>query len=158
MKNNQLPISAKAYARFVTRIETALADSPTCITAMRNALDRYLAGDTSVADTLPTHLRTAFLFLRHEIDTAIERSRRARERARMRREMIASSVPGPTPSSPITTDINNDSADDSPTDENVTGFRLSRSQRREQQRNIHRTSNKKRNKRLCPLLSKSTSK
>ena len=145
MKNNQLPISAKAYARFITRIETTLADSPTCITAMRNALDRYLAGETSVADTLPTHLRTAFLFLRHEIDTAIERSRRARERARMRREMI-------------TTDINNDSADDSPTDENVTGFRLSRSQRREQQRNIHRTSNKKRNKRLCPLLSKSTSK
>lgn len=158
MKNNQLPISAKAYARFITRIETTLADSPTCITAMRNALDRYLAGETSVADTLPTHLRTAFLFLRHEIDTAIERSRRARERARMRREMIASSVPGPTPSSPITTDINNDSADDSPTDENVTGFRLSRSQRREQQRNIHRTSNKKRNKRLCPLPSKSTSK
>ncbi len=155
MKNNQLPISAKAYARFITRIETALADSPTCITAMRNALDRYLAGETSVADTLPTHLRTAFLFLRHEIDTAIERSRRARERARMRREMITSR---PASHSPITTDINNDSADDSPIDENVTGFRLSRSQRREQQRNIHRISNKKRNKRLCPLPSKSTSK
>ena len=155
MSTNTLPISRKALNGFLQRIRQAYSLDPEKTSAMERALHLYLDNDNSYQLAIPDTDRTAFEFLRHEIDTAIERSRRARERARMRREMIASR---PASLSPITTDINNDNADDSPIDGNATGFRLSRSQRREQQRNVHRISNKKRNKRLCPLPSKSTSK
>lgn len=65
---------------------------------MITVLDRYLAGDHSAGDTLPATSRTAFAFLRQEIDVAIQRSMRARERARQRRaEREAATQPALSP-------------------------------------------------------------
>ena len=80
-----LPISRKAYIRFTDRINRVYGPDTSEANAMITVLDRYLAGDHSAGDTLPATSRTAFAFLRQEIDLAIERSMRARERARQRR-------------------------------------------------------------------------
>lgn len=80
-----LPISRKAYIRFTDRINRVYGPDTSEANAMITVLDRYLAGDLSAGDTLPATSRTAFAFLRQEIDLAIERSMRARERARQRR-------------------------------------------------------------------------
>ncbi len=79
-----LPISRKAYIRFTDRINRVYGPDTSEANAMITVLDRYLAGDHSAGDTLPATSRTAFAFLRQEIDLAIERSMRARERARQR--------------------------------------------------------------------------
>lgn len=175
MKKHQLPISAKAYARFIARIESALSTSPAGISAMRHAFDLYLSGDTSAAEALPADLKTAFRFLRHEIDIAIERSRRARERARIRRAQSSLLPSDTTPlndspcdthagrltrqnraqssASPVTTtaslsdNINSESCDETA----VSNIKPSRKQRRAELRIINRQSTKRRNKRLYPM-------
>ncbi|MCM1050509.1 MAG: hypothetical protein NC349_00975 [Paenibacillus sp.] len=175
MKKHQLPISAKAYARFIARIESALSTSPAGISAMRHAFDLYLSGDTSAAEALPADLKTAFRFLRHEIDVAIERSRRARERARIRRAQSSLLPSDTTPlndspcdihagrlsrqkraqssASPVTTpEAVTDGADTESSDETMANiFKPSRRQRRAECRKTNRQTARKRNKRLCPM-------
>ena len=93
-----LPISRKAYIRFTDRINRVYGPDTSEANAMITVLDRYLAGDHSAGDTLPATSRTAFAFLRQEIDLAIERSMRARERARQRRaEREAATQPALSP-------------------------------------------------------------
>jgi hypothetical protein len=95
-----LPISRKAYIRFTDRINRVYGPDTSEANAMITVLDRYLAGDLSAGDTLPATSRTAFAFLRQEIDLAIERSMRARERARQRRaEREAATQPALIPAS-----------------------------------------------------------
>lgn len=90
MSTNTLPISRKALNGFLQRIRQVYSLDPEKTTAMERALHLYLDNDNSYQLAIPDTDRTAFEFLRHEIDTAIERSRRARERARLRREAKAS--------------------------------------------------------------------
>lgn len=107
IKVHTLPVSKKAYNSFVARIDDILRDDRESAANMRTALDRYLAGDDSAASSLPATLRLAFGFLRHDIDTAISRSARARMRAQQRK--AASS-----PASSATTAIPNTPAKKNP--------------------------------------------
>lgn len=110
MSTNTLPISRKALNGFLQRIRHVYTLDPEKTSAMEHALHLYLDNDNSYRLAIPDTDRTAFEFLRHEIDTAIERSRRARERARLRREAKASldtvspdtseNIPAETPSNP----------------------------------------------------------
>lgn len=85
-KASTSPISRKAMAGFISRIDNAL-DAPALRDSMKQALNLYLDGEAgSARASLPSELSTAFEFLRQEVDKAIERSRNARMRARMRRE------------------------------------------------------------------------
>lgn len=91
-KASTSPISRKAMAGFISRIDNAL-DAPALREAMKQALNLYLDGEAgSARASLPSELSTAFEFLRQEVDKAIERSRNARMRARMRREAKEASV------------------------------------------------------------------
>ncbi|MCM1052182.1 MAG: hypothetical protein NC349_09485 [Paenibacillus sp.] len=92
MNTNTLPISRKAYTGFIQRIRQVYSFDPDKTTAMENALRLYLNNDNSYQLSIPETDRHAFEFLRHDIDTAIERSRRARERARQRKEAKASAI------------------------------------------------------------------
>lgn len=88
-----LPISRKAYLRFTDRINRVYGSGSANATRMLTVLDRYLAGDYLAGETLPVSERTAFAFLRHEIDMAISRSCKARERARLRRAGAETATP-----------------------------------------------------------------
>lgn len=88
-----LPISRKAYLRFTDRINRVYGTGSDNATRMLAVLDRYLAGDYLAGETLPASERTAFAFLRHEIDMAISRSCKARERARLRRAEAETAAP-----------------------------------------------------------------
>lgn len=88
-----LPISKKAYVGFTERIRQVFAMDTAKAGIMIGVLDRYLDGDIDAPDTLDDSMRMAFEFLRHDVDLAIERSRRARERARLRREAKAAADP-----------------------------------------------------------------
>lgn len=89
---NTLPISRKAYTGFIQRIRQVYSSDSEKTTAMENALRLYLDNDFSYQLAIPETDRHAFEFLRHDIDTAIERSRRARERARQRKEAKTSAI------------------------------------------------------------------
>lgn len=84
MKNKTaqlLPVSAKAYKRFIDRIDSVFATDRTSAAAMRIALNLYLDGDLeNYASGLDKSTRLAFEFLRHDVDAAIARSARARAR------------------------------------------------------------------------------
>lgn len=98
-KTSVSPISRKAMAGFISRIDNAIEDSGLRDT-MKNALHMYLDGNAEEARmALPAQLRTAFEFLRQEIDKAIERSSKARLRARMRREAkeASANIPAQVP-------------------------------------------------------------
>lgn len=82
---SSLPVSKKAYNGFTDRIRQVYVSDASRSALMIDVLDRYLDGDKVAPDTLDEHMRMAFEFLRHDVDLAIERSRRARERARARR-------------------------------------------------------------------------
>lgn len=88
-----LPISRKAYLRFTDRINRVYGTGSANATRMLTVLDRYLAGDYLAGETLPVSERTAFAFLRHEIDMAISRSCKARERARLRHAGAETATP-----------------------------------------------------------------
>ena len=87
-----LPVSKKAYTGFVDRIRQVYAFDISRSDAMIDVLDRYLGGDSNAADSLDESMRMAFEFLRHEVDLAVTRSRRARDRARLRREAASGSM------------------------------------------------------------------
>ncbi len=80
------PVSQKAYARFVERINHVFNNSDRS-EAMLTALDRYLDGerDGSCLRDLPTECVVAFEMLRFDVDMAIARSEKARMRARRQR-------------------------------------------------------------------------
>jgi hypothetical protein len=98
-KASTSPISRKAMAGFISRIDNAL-DAPALRDSMKQALNLYLDGEAgSARASLPSELSTAFEFLRQEVDKAIERSRNARMRARMRREAkeTSANIPAQVP-------------------------------------------------------------
>lgn len=81
-----LPISAKAYATFVERIDV-ITDDRYDRMFMIEALDKYLAGDRENYNRrLQREFALAFEMLRFDIDAAIERSKRARQRAEQRKQ------------------------------------------------------------------------
>ncbi len=80
-----LSISRNAYKRFVDRILKVYLPDVESADVMISALDAYLSGGLDAVSITDASMRTAFAFLRQEIDVAIERSRRARERARIRK-------------------------------------------------------------------------
>ena len=88
----QLPISKKAYERFVSRICSlfgTLGNRHVDAGMLIRALDRYLAGAKDAGRLLEPELRLLFKFICQDVDMAMERSRKARERARSRRESAA---------------------------------------------------------------------
>ena len=90
------PISRQAYIRLITRIGISFGMESLdeeSIRLMMESIDRYMAGDRQAGETLPLHLRLAFRFLCHDIDSAMERSRKARERARSRRKKTSAEQP-----------------------------------------------------------------
>ncbi|MCM1051371.1 MAG: hypothetical protein NC349_05360 [Paenibacillus sp.] len=98
-KASTSPISRKAMAGFISRIDNAL-EAPALRDSMKHALNLYLDGEAgSARASLPSELSTAFEFLRQEVDKAIERSRKARMRARMRREAkeASANIPAQVP-------------------------------------------------------------
>lgn len=101
VSTSALPVSKKAYAGFVGRIRQVYASDTSRSALMIDVLDRYLDGDGDAAATLDEHMRMAFEFLRHDVDLAIERSRRARERARKRRVLSTSVAPGSIGPAPV---------------------------------------------------------
>lgn len=80
-----LSISRHAYKRFVDRILKVYLPDAESVDVMISALDAYLSGGLDAVSITDASMRTAFAFLRQEIDVAIERSSRARERARIRK-------------------------------------------------------------------------
>lgn len=82
------PISRKAYARFISTIETA-TPSAEARRSLINALNLYLLGHDTYINGLTPECLLAFEFLRFDIDSAIIRSKKARERARLRKEAKA---------------------------------------------------------------------
>lgn len=101
-----IPISRKAYIRFVERIRSVYADDPAKASHVERSLELYLCRDTDYTLFLADPAdRRGFEFLRQEVDIAIERSAKARERARLRKERNAStpvsvSSDEPVPSAP----------------------------------------------------------
>lgn len=92
------PVSQKAYARFVERINLITRDSGKRA-AMLAALDRYLEGDRATyASGLSPDCVMAFEMLRFDIDLAIACSEKARMRARKSKTEVAGQP------SPIATD------------------------------------------------------
>ena len=80
------PVSAKAYAGFVERINLVFADSDRRA-SMLIALGKYLDGDRdNYAAGLTAECRVAFEMLRFDIDLAIARSAKARMRRSRRAE------------------------------------------------------------------------
>lgn len=80
-----LSISRNAYKRFVDRILKVFLPDSESADVMITALDAYLSVGLDAVSIADASMRTAFAFLRQDIDVAIERSRRARERARIRK-------------------------------------------------------------------------
>lgn len=91
--SNRLPVSVKYYARLKARVDSVFAslrlDSGDCAALTMSIIDRYLStGKYELgAGSRPESL-VVFLSLKDEIDTAMERSRRARERAAKRRDAM----------------------------------------------------------------------
>ncbi|MCM1051655.1 MAG: hypothetical protein NC349_06810 [Paenibacillus sp.] len=102
MSTNVLPISRKAYSGFIQRIRQVYSFDPDRTEAMENALRLYLDNDSAYSLAFSEADRHAFEFLRHDIDTAIDRSRRARERARLRKEAKAQATSVAEDSKPAT--------------------------------------------------------
>lgn len=174
---SSLPISRKAYLRFTDRINRVYGPDTSGATAMLTALDRYLSGDHSADDTLPLSAKTAFTFLRQEIDMAIERSRKARERARIRRATPeTATLPAPaenvqavtTPTLPETASGTNDIPSGKPPHwelvyETAPTYEVLKAMTQQQplttmsrkdRRALERKNGKKRNKPLCPKPSR----
>ena len=90
------PVSAKAYAGFVERINLVFADSDRRA-SMLIALGKYLDGDRdNYAAGLTAECRVAFEMLRFDIDLAIARSAKARMRRSRRAETKAARISGKT--------------------------------------------------------------
>lgn len=87
------PVSQKAYARFVERINLVVVDMSKR-EAMLKALDKYLEGDTAgYACGLAADCIMAFEMLRHDIDLAMARSAKARMRARKNKQPEMAETP-----------------------------------------------------------------
>lgn len=81
-----LPISRKAYDKFVERIHRVFPTDPETVGHMIKLMKMYLAKGEAALEPFSISARVAFAFLAQDIDVAIERSARARQRARERRE------------------------------------------------------------------------
>lgn len=81
-----LPISRKAYDKFVERIHRVFPTDPETAGHMITLMKMYLAKGEAALEPFSISARVAFAFLAQDIDVAIERSARARQRARERRE------------------------------------------------------------------------
>lgn len=96
-----LPISRKAYDKFVERIHRVFDSDPETAGHMITLMKMYLAKGEAALQPFSTSARVAFAFLAQDIDMAIERSTRARQRARERREaQAAATVAMPRPDIP----------------------------------------------------------
>ncbi|MCM1050955.1 MAG: hypothetical protein NC349_03250 [Paenibacillus sp.] len=82
-----LPISRKAYRRFIDRINEVYSTDLPVARLMVSVLDVYLLGDRRLAGSMleGSDHKHAFSFLCQDVDMAIERSRRARQQALARR-------------------------------------------------------------------------
>lgn len=82
-----LPISRKAYRRFIDRIHEVYSAELPVARLMVSVLDVYLLGDRHLAGAMleGSDHKHAFSFLCQDVDMAIERSRRARQQALARR-------------------------------------------------------------------------
>lgn len=82
-----LPISRKAYRRFIDRINEVYSAELPVARLMVSVLDVYLLGDRHLAGAMleGSDHKHAFSFLCQDVDMAIERSRRARQQALARR-------------------------------------------------------------------------
>lgn len=82
-----LPISRKAYRRFIDRIHQVYFAELPIARLMVSVLDVYLLGDRHLAGAMleGSDHKHAFSFLCQDVDMAIERSRRARQQALARR-------------------------------------------------------------------------
>lgn len=82
-----LPISRKAYRRFIDRINEVYSAELPVARLMVSVLDVYLLGDRRLAGSMleGSDHKHAFSFLCQDVDMAIERSRRARQQALARR-------------------------------------------------------------------------
>lgn len=82
-----LPISRKAYRRFIDRIHQVYSAELPVARLMVSVLDVYLLGDRHLAGAMleGSDHKHAFSFLCQDVDMAIERSRRARQQALARR-------------------------------------------------------------------------
>ena len=91
--SSELPVSAKYYARLVERVRTILKDLHIYIQWRENAIlcriNHYISpGRTDIPYAqADKYCNIIFQALRAEIDTAVERSRRARARAAARRAL-----------------------------------------------------------------------
>jgi hypothetical protein len=101
-----LPISRKAYRRFIDRIHEVYSAELPVARLMVSVLDVYLLGDRHLAGAMleGSDHKHAFSFLCQDVDMAIERSRRARQQALARRlarqqaEAITPTASTPAPS------------------------------------------------------------
>lgn len=101
-----LPISRKAYRRFIDRIHKVYSAELPVARLMVSVLDVYLLGDRHLAGAMleGSDHKHAFSFLCQDVDMAIERSRRARQQALARRlarqqaEAIVPTASTPAPS------------------------------------------------------------
>ena len=101
-----LPISRKAYRRFIDRIHEVYSAELPVARLMVSVLDVYLLGDRHLAGAMleGSDHKHAFSFLCQDVDMAIERSRRARQQALARRlarqqaEAIVPTASTPAPS------------------------------------------------------------
>ncbi|MCM1378466.1 MAG: hypothetical protein NC186_08495 [Prevotella sp.] len=103
-----LPISRKAYRRFIDRINEVYSAELPVARLMVSVLDVYLLGDRRLAGSMleGSDHKHAFSFLCQDVDMAIERSRRARQQAlarRLARQQAEAIVPAITPAITPTT-------------------------------------------------------
>lgn len=134
-----LPISKKAYFGFIDRINAIFSSDPAAATLMRDALDRYLSGDSDAGESVPAPLCFAFAFLCQDVDCAIRRSACARSRAINRKSKSMTAIPS-TPeaaeASPTQTPVNN--KEEAPQAATTFQRPLTRQQRRAQARAARR--------------------
>lgn len=113
-----LPISRKAYRRFIDRINEVYSAELPVARLMVSVLDVYLLGDRRLAGSMleGSDHKHAFSFLCQDVDMAIERSRRARQQALARRlarqqaEAIVPTASTPTASTSVISTIPSTSA------------------------------------------------
>lgn len=109
-----LPISRKAYRRFIDRIHQVYSAELPVARLMVSVLDVYLLGDRNLAGAMleGSDHKHAFSFLCQDVDMAIERSRRARQQAlarRLARQQAEAITPSTSaPSVPSASSDNND--------------------------------------------------
>lgn len=108
---SQLPISKKAYADFISRLQHTFNDilnSPNLYNEAVSVFEAYLNGKT--VENCDITISIAFNMIRSEIDKAISRSASARRRAAIRKSRAENETPAPDVPS-TEKDLHDDTAD-----------------------------------------------